>query len=676
MSVNRFNFPFFQGFEASTGNVGAGWKLYFWAAGSTSTAQTTYSDSARTVANANPVVADANGRWPDIFLADASYNVELKDENDVLLDSADDVGTATTSSAVVGKEIEAQTTTYGQTVFTLTGMTYTPGANNLEVYYNGVLAENGIDYTETSSTVITWKGATIAEGARMFFLKNSFVSSSAPLASNTAYTPNGTGAVATDVQTKLREFVSVKDFGAVGDGVTDDTAAIQAAIDAGRAVIITDSSSPYICSGLTLSSDDFELHFQGRAQLKSPSGTPGIPITISGDRVKVFNANIDGNTAFTTNERELINVSGDDVKLYNVRGVNSSRHVVFVDGGNGFYADYIYGKDCDKDVYQVIRSNNTYVDKVYGNTCRYVAAIEQETNRTEIGKVIGDTCTSVLTLKTGAGAVSGHDDVVVGSVSGNACGSAITSISGAAVDNYGVRIGSIDGEGWTDLTTYYASFFRCYGLRVNNMRVRDRDSATAQQLFVINCYDVIFRDTDYKVLTAGDEHFRFQDCSFVEVAGGSFISSGDELFWLYNKDDASNTDFRFHDFYLDLQDTNDLFRILRTTALTDIRVSNINAVTLANRFTSDSEITWSNIVGATDDSGTATFSGTGSQTTFDITIALTDTPVSYSVTPTSAAANGDFYISAATSQLLRIEFASAPASGTDNVTFNYSATIT
>ena len=53
---------------------------------------------------------------------------------------------------------------------------------------------------------------------------------SAPSGSSlVGFIQSGTGAVATTVQAKLRESVSVKDFGAVGDGVVDDTAAINAA---------------------------------------------------------------------------------------------------------------------------------------------------------------------------------------------------------------------------------------------------------------------------------------------------------------------------------------------------------------------------------------------------------------------------------------------------------------
>jgi hypothetical protein len=72
------------------------------------------------------------------------------------------------------------------------------------------------------------------------------------------YTPAGTGAVATTVQDKLRESVSVMDFGAVGDGVTDDTAAIQAAINS-----IPSGGVIYLPVGTYLTSGSININTAG-----------------------------------------------------------------------------------------------------------------------------------------------------------------------------------------------------------------------------------------------------------------------------------------------------------------------------------------------------------------------------------------------------------------------------
>jgi hypothetical protein len=74
-----------------------------------------------------------------------------------------------------------------------------------------------------------------------------------------SYAPAGTGAVATTVQTKLRESVSVKDFGATGDGTTNDTAAIQAAIDYAKTQINADNIYPLVTASVFFPAGQYSI---------------------------------------------------------------------------------------------------------------------------------------------------------------------------------------------------------------------------------------------------------------------------------------------------------------------------------------------------------------------------------------------------------------------------------
>lgn len=141
----------------------------------------------------------------------------------------------------------------------------------------------------------------------------------------------GANAVQRTAQAKMRDIVSVKDFGAVGDGVTDDTTAIQAAISANASVFFPDGT--YLCSRLDLVSGSRIVGTGiGKSVIKLKPGANDDLIrgqNISG--VEISGVTIDGNKSQNSfpspnpfsgcNCVQLINC--DDIKIFNSRLTNS-----------------------------------------------------------------------------------------------------------------------------------------------------------------------------------------------------------------------------------------------------------------------------------------------------------------------------------------------------------------
>ena len=136
-------------FFTNTGAVLTGGKLYTYAAGTTTPA-TTYTTSAGSVARTNPIILDAAGRVAEggeIWITSQAYKFVLKDSNDVLIATYDNVVAAGSGSYT------PQNFTGDGTTVSFTLSSAPNNENSTFVYINGVY-QNKNTYSVSGVSVI------------------------------------------------------------------------------------------------------------------------------------------------------------------------------------------------------------------------------------------------------------------------------------------------------------------------------------------------------------------------------------------------------------------------------------------------------------------------------------------------------------------------------------------
>jgi hypothetical protein len=152
-----------------------------------------------------------------------------------------------------------------------------------------------------------------------------------PTSEQVTFLAAGTGASQRTVLDKLRDAVSVKDFGAVGDGVANDTAAVQAAINTQQSVYFPQGT--YLCAGLTLSTSFQHLYADSNVRIQKNANGP--LVTISADNVFARGLFFYGQTGYTG---DCVVITGSNAKLefcaanttfgFAVKTTGSSMHIV------------------------------------------------------------------------------------------------------------------------------------------------------------------------------------------------------------------------------------------------------------------------------------------------------------------------------------------------------------
>jgi len=142
----------------------------------------------------------------------------------------------------------------------------------------------------------------------------------------------GTGAVQRTVESKLQDVVSVKDFGAVGDGVADDTAAIQAAINSPATTILIPQGSYLISAAISINSGK-TLRGYGRevTSIVVSGGAPSFNALLVKNDSTLADLTVNLNDKASSTGVFLDNASRASV--LNVRSINCGFHGIALTNG-------------------------------------------------------------------------------------------------------------------------------------------------------------------------------------------------------------------------------------------------------------------------------------------------------------------------------------------------------
>jgi hypothetical protein len=325
----------------------AGGLLYTYFAGTT-TPLPTYTSSTGSTANENPIILDSAGRVPEQIWLPNGYATKfvLKNAADVQIWSKDNIP-ASPQPPIVN---DASSITYDS------GYSVTAGSFIIGQTYL---------ITSIGSTNFQSIGA-VSNTVGIYFIATGIGSGS------------GTADFIRTVQTKLQDSVSVKDFGAIGDGVADDSAAFNAALVAGNGSI-TVPFGTYYAKNLTIPVGVTTLSIQGEAVVNNYYERTSSTVidTKGGDFIK------GGATSLLFCARDIFIKSAGQTGV--CFGTTSAVETgfYFINVGieafeYGFYApqysssSYAYNTsftDCDYGLWSINVSNNTSCTSMGYNRC-------------------------------------------------------------------------------------------------------------------------------------------------------------------------------------------------------------------------------------------------------------------------------------------------------------------